>query len=135
LYHSPRVSVKHLTRAHSPESHLRLRCVGPETLPSRMHSAPRPRQVLPSCSSQWRLMTGSMPGRAASMADTCVFGSAPNAVAAPENNFDLATICAWVSRPMTTSHFPVLPSINAVTGLLPSLPIYTGFPAKAGTHL
>src|SRR5437868_1298409 len=79
-------------------------------------------------------MTGSMPGRAASMADTCVFGSAPNAVAAPENNFDLAMICAWVSRPMTTSHFPVRPSINVVTGLLPSLPIYTGVPAKAGTH-
>src|SRR5438477_4463523 len=78
-------------------------------------------------------MTGSMPGKAASMGDTCVFGSAPNSVAAPENNFDLAMICAWVSRPMTTSHFPVRPSI-VVTGLLPSLPVYTGVPAKAGTH-
>ncbi len=41
---------------------------------------------------------------------TCVFGSAPNAVAAPENSFDaVAVICAWTSRPITTSQSPVSP--------------------------
>ena len=39
-----------------------------------------------------RFGTGSMPGIAASTSDTCVFGSAPNSVAAPENSFDAV---AW----------------------------------------
>ena len=34
-------------------------------------------------------MTGSMPGKAASTVETCVFGSAPKSVAAPENSFAL----------------------------------------------
>src|ERR1700730_1035731 len=54
-----------------------------------------------------------MPGKAASTGETWVLGSAPNAVAAPENNLALATTWAWVSRPITTSHCPVRPSINA----------------------
>src|SRR5215203_578139 len=54
-----------------------------------------------------RLGTGSIPGIAASTRLTCVLGSAPNAVAAPENSFDLvAVIWAW------TSHSPVSPAIR-----------------------
>ena len=45
----------------------------------------------------------------ASISDTCVFGSAPNAVAAPENSMALEVTCAWTSRPITTSHSPVSP--------------------------
>ena len=60
-----------------------------------------------------RLGTGSMPGIAASTRLTCVFGSAPNAVAAPEKSLALvAVICAWTSRPITTSHSPVSPLID-----------------------
>ena len=41
---------------------------------------------------------------------TCVFGSAPNTVEAPEKSFDaVAVICAWTSRPTTTSQSPVAP--------------------------
>src|SRR6218665_165985 len=61
----------------------------------------------------WRMhspfSTGSMPGIAASTRLTCAFGSAPNAVAAPENSLDCETTCAWTSRPITTSHSPVSP--------------------------
>jgi hypothetical protein len=42
----------------------------------------------------------------------CVFGTAPKAVEAPEKIFDTVDNCAWVSSPMTTSHFmgkPFLP--------------------------
>ena len=57
-----------------------------------------------------RFGTGSMPGIAASTRLTCVFGSAPNAVAAPENSLALVAVtCAWTSRPTTTSHSPVSP--------------------------
>src|SRR3954469_11416302 len=61
-------------------------------------------------------MTGSMPGNAASTVETCVFASAPNPVAAPENSFARAVTWAWTSRPMTISQEPVRPSINADTG-------------------
>src|SRR5690242_11204239 len=57
-----------------------------------------------------RFGTGSMPGIAASISDTCVFGSAPNAVAAPEKSLEaVAVICAWTSSPTTTSQSPVSP--------------------------
>src|SRR5215212_2781397 len=59
-------------------------------------------------------MTGSMPGNAASTGETWVFGSAPKAVAAPEKSLDFAVTWAWTSRPITTSHSPVRPSISAV---------------------
>src|SRR3954451_7532844 len=68
--------------------------------------------------------TGSMPGIAASTRLTCVFGSAPNAVAAPENSLDaVAVICAWTSSPTTTSQSPVAPltrkgtAASAIVGL------------------
>jgi hypothetical protein len=56
-------------------------------------------------------MTGSMPGNAASTKLTWLFGSAPNAVAAPLNSFARLITWAWTSRPTTTSHLPVEPSI------------------------
>ena len=59
---------------------------------------------------QVSLIDAAMPGMAASTRLTCVFGSAPNAVAAPEKSLDaVAVICAWTSSPTTTSQSPVLP--------------------------
>src|SRR3546814_1547060 len=55
---------------------------------SKLICAPRPSPVFTACSTQYSLMTGSMPGMAASTRLTWVLGSAPNAVAAPENSFD-----------------------------------------------
>jgi hypothetical protein len=55
--------------------------------------------------------TGSIPGIAASTRLTWVFGSAPKAVAAPENSLALVLIWAWTSRPTTISHGPVAPSM------------------------
>ena len=64
----------------------------------------------------WRthsaLITGSMPGIAASTSDTWLLGAPPNSVEAPENNFDLEVTCACTSRPMTTSQSPVEPLIS-----------------------
>jgi hypothetical protein len=55
----------------------------------------------------WRthsaLITGSMPGIAASTSDTWLFGSPPNSVEAPENNFAWEDTCACTSMPITTS--------------------------------
>src|SRR5215467_6481756 len=53
-----------------------------------------------------------MPGIAASTSDTCEFGSAPNAVAAPENSFAFEFTWAWTSMPMTTSQSPVAPLMS-----------------------
>src|ERR1043165_269351 len=61
---------------------------------------------------QTSLITGSMPGKPASTRLTWVFGSAPKAVAAPENSFEFEMTWAWTSRPRMTSHLPVLPSIR-----------------------
>jgi hypothetical protein len=49
--------------------------------------------------------TGNTPGSAMSTAHACVLGAAPNAVDAPEKIFDRVESWAWVSRPMTISHF------------------------------
>ena len=43
---------------------------------------------------QVSLVDAAMPGIAASTRLTCVFGSAPNAVAAPEKSLALETTCA-----------------------------------------
>src|SRR5690606_39592331 len=48
--------------------------------------------------------TGSVPGMARSMAQAWVFGSAPNAVLAPEKIFVLVASCTCTSRPITVSH-------------------------------
>ena len=52
-----------------------------------------------------RFSTGSTPGSAMSTAQAWVLGAAPKAVAAPEKIFDAVDSCAWVSRPMTISHW------------------------------
>src|SRR5215471_8973505 len=53
----------------------------------------------------WRthssLMTGSMPGIAASTSETWLLGSPPNAVEAPENSFEFEATWAWISMPIT----------------------------------
>src|SRR5207237_1218031 len=45
----------------------------------------RPRPVRTACLMHSALITGSMPGMAASTSDTCELGSPPKAVDAPEN--------------------------------------------------
>jgi len=65
--------------------------------------------------------TGSIPGIAASTRLTCVLGSAPKAVAAPENSLDCVVICAWTSRPITTSHSPVAPWMRYAVSVMVSL--------------
>ncbi len=42
-----------------------------------------------ACAMHSALITGSMPGMAASTSETWLLGSAPNSVEAPENSFDL----------------------------------------------
>ena len=49
------------------------------------------------------LITGSMPGIAASTSETWSFGSAPNSVEAPENSFARLETWAWTSMPTITS--------------------------------
>src|SRR5882762_6632364 len=61
---------------------------------------------------QASLMTGSMPGIAASTSETWVFGSPPNSVEAPENSFEFEVTWAWISKPITTSQSPVAPLIS-----------------------
>ena len=65
-----------------------------------------------ACATHSRLMTGSMPGIAASTSDTCVFGSPPNSVEAPENSLAREVTWAWTSSPTTTSQSPVAPLIS-----------------------
>ena len=64
----------------------------------------------------WRthssLITGSIPGIAASTSETWLLGSPPNSVEAPENSFELEVTWACTSMPMTTSQSPVAPLIS-----------------------
>src|SRR5947199_1415088 len=64
----------------------------------------------------WRthspLITGSIPGMAASTSDTCALGAPPNAVDAPENSLALDVTWACTSMPMTTSQSPLAPLIS-----------------------
>ena len=48
---------------------------------------------------------------------TCVFGSAPNAVAAPEKSLAFDVTCAWVSMPITISQSPVAPLMRLIAQL------------------
>src|SRR6516165_6529588 len=73
--------------------------------------APSPSPVRIACSTQERLITGSMPGNAASTKLTCALGAAPKSVAAEENSFALEIAWAWTSSPMMISQLPVRPSI------------------------
>src|SRR5262245_11131241 len=72
-------------------------------LPASLPLTASPKRTAFSTAS--RLATGSTPGSAMSTALACVLGGAPNAVDAPENIFERVFSCAWVSRPMTISHF------------------------------
>ena len=74
----------------------------------------RPRPVFTACSTQWRLITGSMPGMAASTSATWALGAAPAPTAAPENSLALEATWAWISSPRTISHSPVRPVIVLV---------------------
>ena len=60
------------------------------------------------------LITGSMPGMAASTSETWLLGSPPNAVEAPENSLALEATWACTSRPITTSQSPVAPLIRSL---------------------
>ena len=64
----------------------------------------------------WRthssLITGSMPGIAASTSETWLLGSPPNSVEAPENSLALEVTWACTSMPITTSQSPVAPRIS-----------------------
>ena len=79
---------------------------------TRLICASSPNPVRTACATHSRLSTGSMPGNAASTKLTWLFGSAPNAVAAPLNSLDWLITWAWTSRPTTISHVPVAPSIT-----------------------
>ena len=65
-----------------------------------------------ACATHSALITGSMPGIAASTSETWLLGSPPNAVEAPENSFDFEATWACTSRPMTTSQSPVAPAMR-----------------------
>ena len=72
-----------------------------------------------ACLTHSSLMTGSMPGIAASTSETWVFGSPPNSVEAPENSFEFEVTWAWTSSPITISQSPVAPLISfAVVALM-----------------
>ena len=65
-----------------------------------------------ACLTHSSLITGSMPGMAASTSETCELGSPPNAVEAPEKSFERDVTWAWTSMPMTTSQSPVAPLMS-----------------------
>src|SRR5262252_7721265 len=71
-----------------------------------------PSPVRTAWAMQASLMTGSMPGMAASTSETWLLGSPPNCVEAAENNFALEATCACTSMPTTTSHSPVAPLMS-----------------------
>jgi hypothetical protein len=67
--------------------------------------APTARPNLMAQTTASRLSTGSTPGRAMSTALAWTLGSAPKAMLLPEKIFDFVCNWAWVSSPMTTSHW------------------------------
>ncbi len=64
------------------------------------------------------LITGSIPGIAASTRETWSLGSPPNSVEAPENSFARLDTWAWISMPTITSQSwrPPLISFLGSTG-------------------
>ena len=79
-------------------------------------SALIPRPVRTACSTQNSLITGSMPGIAASTSETLALGSAPKRVEAPENSFASERTWACTSIPMTISHSPSTPEMRCAVG-------------------
>src|SRR5215208_6673205 len=102
----------------------------------------RPSPVRTACLMQCSLITGSIPGNAASISETWELGSPPKPVDAPENSFDWEVTCACTSMPMTISHSPVKPLTRrgflcvAVMALRDQLPGYeeTFAPVNALAH-
>ena len=70
-----------------------------------------PSPVRTACSTQKPLITGSMPGIAASTRLTLVFGSAPKAVEAPEKSLAFEVTWACTSMPITISQSPLAPGM------------------------
>jgi hypothetical protein len=62
-----------------------------------------PSPVRTACATQNSLITGSMPGIAASTKETLALGSAPKAVEAPEKSLAFEATWAWTSMPITSS--------------------------------
>jgi hypothetical protein len=62
------------------------------------------------------LITGSIPGIAASTKATLEFGSAPKVVEAPENSLAFDETCAWISMPITSSQSCLAPAITLGAG-------------------
>ena len=84
---------------------------------TRLIRAFSPSPVRTAWAMQASLITGSMPGMAASTSETWLFGSPPNSVEAPENSFALEATCACTSMPITTSQSPVAPLISMLLPL------------------
>src|SRR6476659_165597 len=84
----------------------------PSTTETRLIRAFNANPVRTAWATQASLMTGSMPGIAASTSETWLFGSPPNSVEAPDNSFDREVTWAWTSRPITISQSPVAPFIS-----------------------
>ena len=77
----------------------------------------RPSPVRTACSIQYSLITGSIPGIAASTNATLELDSDPNSVDAPENNFALELIWACTSIPITSSQSCLAPEITLGFGV------------------
>ena len=65
-----------------------------------------------ACFTASSLITGNMPGIAASTSETWLFGSPPNWVEAPENSLALEVTWAWTSSPITISQSLVAPLMS-----------------------
>ncbi len=63
------------------------------------------------------LITGSIPGIAASTKETFEFGSIPNSVEAPEKSLAFEATWAWTSRPITSSQSAFAPEITLGFGV------------------
>ena len=83
-----------------------------------------------ACATHSSLITGSMPGIAASTRLTWLLGAPPKAVEAPENSLALEVTWAWTSMPTTTSQSPVWRPSDTVFGSAASR-VVTGRPPSA----
>src|SRR5512137_941128 len=87
-----------------------------------------------------RFSTGSVPGRARSIALACEFGSAPNAVDEPEKILLAVVSWACVSSPITTSHCIAGSLVQGFGRILAQQParlallVRVGLPCHPGQH-
>jgi len=73
--------------------------------------------VRTACATQYSLITGNMPGIAASTKATFELGSEPNSVEAPEKSLAFEATWAWTSRPITSSQSDLAPAMTLGSGL------------------